>query len=574
MERLKHHIVLILIILFSTVVFFSCSGESENIPVGKKISEIEATNWENSIESNINKLNDSILMDSSVKEFMIRKKYTKLYGLKYIQDSNYRNKIGKLFDTLADEGFPIKPLALNFLNKQPNFSDTNLRIQEDLPIKIDIVLSHAILSLKKWSDWGMLNPEKYLSIYQKKRIKKSIPENYLDSISEMDLDSMFIQTVRTNKYQILKAAYRKIRLKKDDIKPLKIPPFKNTLLSGEYNPRIIFIRKQLSNLGYSIVADTSTLFDDTLSKYITKWQKENNYVADGKIGAETYEMLFLDNRKKLIKLQLALERERWLNHFNIDHRYVWVNLAAAQVRLKAKDSVVIFKTCSGRRPDKKTDMRTPQIVSYINFVQAYPYWRVPHSISHKEIYPAILRDTSYIRKNHYELVRGKEVISDSGIKWRRLNPKKLPFIFRQTPGTHNSLGLLKFNIINDMSIYMHDTPNKWAFKHPYRWVSHGCVRLENPLEMARYLLARNKEDDQRIPEILYDEEKRTESDTFDGSEPITISMKKSIPVYFDYRTAWVTEEDKAIQFNFDVYSYDEKLYQDLRRKYKYDRYLW
>ena len=183
MERLKHHIVLILIILFSTVVFFSCSGESENIPVGKKISEIEANNWENSIESNINKLNDSILMDSSVKEFMIRKKYTKLYGLKYIQDSNYRNKIGKLFDTLADEGYPIKPLALNFLNKQPNFSDTNLRIQEDLPIKIDIVLSHAILSLKKWSDWGMLNPEKYLSIYQKKRIKKSIPENYLDSIS-------------------------------------------------------------------------------------------------------------------------------------------------------------------------------------------------------------------------------------------------------------------------------------------------------------------------------------------------------------------------------------------------------
>jgi L,D-transpeptidase YcbB len=104
---------------------------------------------------------------------------------------------------------------------------------------------------------------------------------------------------------------------------------------------------------------------------------------------------------------------------------------------------------------------------------------------------------------------------------------------------------------------MHDTPNKWAFRYPFRWVSHGCVRLEKPLEMARFLLAFNKDKDKKIPEIVYDEKKRTESDTFGLDKPITIHIKKWIPVFFDYRTAKYDKEKSKVTYSFDVYGYDK-----------------
>ena len=110
---------------------------------------------------------------------------------------------------------------------------------------------------------------------------------------------------------------------------------------------------------------------------------------------------------------------------------------------------------------------------------------------------------------------------------------------------------------------MHDTPNKWAFRYPFRWVSHGCVRLEKPLEMARFLLALNKEKDKKITEIVYDEKKRTKSDTFGLDKPITIHMKKWIPVFFDYRTARYDTDKHKITYSFDVYGYDEKLINDM-----------
>lgn len=546
-----------LVVCFVFIFLTSCH-EREVKTKGVCISQITKNYWSEDIAKVIESLAKTHTFDSSIFWYIKTKGYSKSYGLSYIKDASFRNEISILFDTLKYEGLPIERVALSYLRSLPDFSDTTLHIDPDLPVELDIILSHAILALKTWVDWGLLDPDEFLSIYQSKRMKILKPQNYLDSIANLSIDKLFKDRRLSDRYLALKKEYGKLLANKFQIKSQQNKlPFEFTLLKGTYNERIPKIRDRLFQFGYATDKDTSTFFDSSLFNHILNWQKINGLVSDGKIGAETYEILFLSVNDKLDKLKACLERERWLRHFNLGQRFVWVNLASAQIHLIAADSSVSFKVCSGRRPDKKTDMRTPQLVSYVNFVQALPFWRVPQSIAEKEIFPAVLKNPKYLKNNNYELVRGREVIPDSGIKWRKLNSKKLPFIFRQKNGVKNSLGLIKFNIINDKSIYMHDTPNKWAFRYPFRWVSHGCVRLEKPLEMARFLLALNKDKDKKIPEIVYDEKKRTESDTFGLDNPITIHMKKWIPVFFDYRTAIYDSEKNKVNYSFDVYGYDK-----------------
>ena len=552
-------------LLLSFLIFLVVSScyERKTIPKGVCVSQITKNYWSKDITRVIDGLAKKHSFDSSIFSFIKTTGYSKSYALSYIKDSTFREELFSLFDTLKDEGLPVEEVVFSFLNSLPDFSDTNLYIDPQLPVELDIILSHAILSLKSWADWGMLDPSDFLSVYQSKRIKIVKSKNYLDSISELSIEKLFNTRKLSERYLALKQEYKKLLENNSQIKRKNNLPFEYTLLKGSYDKRIPDIREKLRELGFTLNQDTSTFFDTSLFRQILNWQKVKGLVSDGKIGAETYEMLFLSSYDKLDKLKAAMERERWLRQFKLGRRFVWVNLASAQVNLLAADSSVSFKVCSGRRPDKKTDMRTPQLVSYVNFVQACPFWRVPQSIAEKEIFPAVLKNPNYLKKNNYELVRGSEVVPDSVVKWRELNPKKLPFIFRQKTGVKNSLGLVKFNIINDKSIYMHDTPNKWAFRYPFRWVSHGCVRLEKPLEMARFLLALNKEKDKKITEIVYDEKKRTKSDTFGLDKPITIHMKKWIPVFFDYRTARYDTDKHKITYSFDVYGYDEKLINDM-----------
>jgi murein L,D-transpeptidase YcbB/YkuD len=326
------------------------------------------------------------------------------------------------------------------------------------------------------------------------------------------------------------------------------------------------VKARLNELGFGFAHDRSVRFSPELKYQLQRWQRKNGYTEDGKLGFESDEMLFLGRSRKLQKLALALERQRWMHQFLMGDRYVWVNLAAARVQLVSADSLVGFNTCSGRRPDEETDMRTPQMLSIVNYALAYPYWVAPTSIGEKELYPAVRKDPGYLKKHHYELVKGNKVVPDSTVNWKRLNPERIPFFFRQTPGLHNALGLMKFNIVNDMSIYMHDTPSKRAFGYSYRWVSHGCVRLEQPLEMARFLLAFNEPEQQRIPEVVYDERKRTESDTFSGNEPVRIMLEEPVPVLFDYRCAWYDEQAETFSYHCDIYDYDAALLSEAHRR--------
>jgi len=125
---------------------------------------------------------------------------------------------------------------------------------------------------------------------------------------------------------------------------------------------------------------------------------------------------------------------------------------------------------------------------------------------------------------------------------------------RQRPGDDNPLGQLKFMFPNEFDIYLHDTPADHLFKEAERDFSHGCIRLEKPVELADLLL---KGDPKWTPEAL--------QAAIDSGENQTITLKRPIPVHILYWTAWV-EPDGTVEFRKDIYGHDDQLEQALAKE--------
>ncbi|MCE3260009.1 MAG: hypothetical protein K0S12_1650, partial [Bacteroidetes bacterium] len=188
--------------------------------------------------------------------------------------------------------------------------------------------------------------------------------------------------------------------------------------------------------------------------------------------------------------------------------------------------------------------------SKVNFMLVYPYWNVPYSIAWKEILPMVKRDTNYLHKHNFEVINGKgEVVTDlSTLNWKRYNKDYLPVKFRQRIGDDNSLGICKFNFNNKYGVYLHDTNSKRYFKTLYRWQSHGCIRLEKFIEMARFLI---RDDTLKLP---YD----TLNVYFQRQKQEKINMRKPLPIYVRYFTA-SADSELNLKLHLDIYRLDEKM---------------
>jgi len=172
-----------------------------------------------------------------------------------------------------------------------------------------------------------------------------------------------------------------------------------------------------------------------------------------------------------------------------------------------------------------------------------PYWNVPTSILRKETIPAVLRDPGYLDRNELEVVHAGHVVSASGVDW---SDPDLNVQIRQRPGAKNSLGLVKFLFPNKFDVYLHDTPAGSLFAKLERDFSHGCVRVEKPVDLARWVLRDQPE--WTAPRI--------DAAMHAGREQ-HVALERRIPVYIVYATAWVDEEGR-LNFRDDLYGHDAR----------------
>ena len=241
--------------------------------------------------------------------------------------------------------------------------------------------------------------------------------------------------------------------------------------------------------------------------------------------------------KDTLKYKEVVLAMNYRRYFAVNHQSerIVVNIPAAEVRYYRNDFLKVkMRTVMG-----KIKTPTPTIASYITDIVTFPHWNVPHSIAVTELLPKVQKNENYLEQHNFDVVDAKgNVVDDSELNWKDYTEKNFPYFFRQSTGADNSLGVLKFNLQNPFSIFLHATSWQGAFAKDFRFLSHGCVRLENPFELADPLL-RGKLDIKK----LKSGKKNAESNT--------IKLPQKIPVFIIYMP--VTIVDKKITFLPDVY---------------------
>lgn len=280
-----------------------------------------------------------------------------------------------------------------------------------------------------------------------------------------------------------------------------------------------------------------------------------------------------DETQKILKLNL--ERLRWKNKpedSKAASKYVLVNIADYRLDvIEGGKSILNMKVCVGEgrnkdftdniqeydendlKKDRPFSRETPQLNSLIHSVQVNPVWNIPQSIATNEITKYAEADRYYLANHNIDVFEnGKKIEDPELIDWSAGNPGK-KYQFKQRPGDDNSLGKIKFLFNNQSAVYLHDTPAKAAFNNSMRAVSHGCVRLEKPLELAHALFGEGAK---------YEQIKKQMQDTVAVATDITLPVK--IPVYLSYFTAWV-DGNRTVQVRKDVYGLDIVLYTYLQK---------
>lgn len=254
---------------------------------------------------------------------------------------------------------------------------------------------------------------------------------------------------------------------------------------------------------------------------------------------------------------INMERCRW-RHPRPSGKYVWVNMA--DYRLYAvdekADTFFHMKVCVG-----DTRHKTPLLNSRIQRVEFNPYWIVPYSILSKEIAPKLHSDPDYFIRNHMKIIErssGKTVDPDE-VTVTQL--KSGNYYLRQEKGAGNSLGRMIFRFPNNHAVYLHDTNSPSAFRRAHRAISHGCVRVERPLDLALFLMSGPTEDIADSIRVTIDLPARTtKGKTWQNDSTFkklkTCSYDPAIPVYLDYLTLYYAPDGTRITGN-DPYGYDK-----------------
>ncbi|HEY1044788.1 MAG TPA: L,D-transpeptidase family protein, partial [Bacteroidia bacterium] len=342
------------------------------------------------------------------------------------------------------------------------------------------------------------------------------------------------------------------------------------------------------------IYENEIVYTRYLASKIKLFQKNSNLTDDGIIGKTTLKLLNASRNDKIDEIRANLERVRWFG-IQPPKPYIRVNIPEFTLYMHyPADSVKTLLVCIGKGKeryydrklkkytvsksymDKPLNHETPQVYSNIDYVILNPTWTVPSSIVGREMYNLIVRDPNYLTKNNYQVFKNGSQIDPKSINWRKLSPGNIPYTIRQNAGDDNSLGKIKFTFKNPFDVYLHDTPLKSKFKLNNRAVSHGCVRVQSPVDLTGFVLQENKRvtyDDvlimMGIPPLDSAKAIKWKEDTTSYKKIVKktypIRLENKMTVFFDYKTI-VFDAYNRPRFIFDVYDKNRSIIEALNKK--------
>jgi murein L,D-transpeptidase YcbB/YkuD len=308
--------------------------------------------------------------------------------------------------------------------------------------------------------------------------------------------------------------------------------------SGGESAVVPVLRQRLAvegDLDSTFQNNPSLVFDDNLGAALRRFEERHRLKPDGLLDAETVKALNVPVEQRIRTIELNMERWRWLPD-EMPARYLLVNVPDFRLEaIENGNSVMSMRVVVGA-PDNKT----PIFADEMTHVVFSPYWNVPPNIAEDETIPRAMSDPAFLDRNNMEVVdRSGKVVDASSVDWTSAGGYRI----RQRPGHGNALGGVKFVFPNNFDVYLHDTNATKLFDRIERGLSHGCVRVEEPLKLAQYVL---RDQPEWTAESI--------GAAMKAGQEQHVKLKTPIPVYIVYKTAWVHEG--GVRFLKDLYGYD------------------
>jgi murein L,D-transpeptidase YcbB/YkuD len=286
-----------------------------------------------------------------------------------------------------------------------------------------------------------------------------------------------------------------------------------------------------------------------LTDAVRAFQRLHGIEPDAVLGESTIAELNVPLGQRLRQIELNMERWRWLPA-ELGDPHVEVNVASFRLGVVEQERLILaMDVIVGKR-----DWRTPLFPDRISDVVLNPSWDVPRSIAVSELLPKLQRNPAELAG--YQIVArnggGAAPLDPKSVDWSKVSSESFAYQIRQQPGEENALGRIKFVLKNPFDVYLHDTPKSELFDRTDRAFSHGCIRVEKPLDLAAYLLRNDPEwNPARLAEVI------------DGGAQRRIPVSPPVPIYIVYWTALVNG-DGALEFHQDLYGLDRALEASLR----------
>ncbi|MCV0428451.1 MAG: L,D-transpeptidase family protein [Roseibium sp.] len=467
----------------------------------------------------------------------------------WIEDGKVSAKVKDVQKALENaDTFGLDPV--DYAVALPATSNLDEAARDAALMRFEMELSAAVFAYILDATRGRVDPNRISQYHDLPRHKVDLVASLLDLASSEDASAALeAHQPQNDHFRKLTAELAKLRAEDQETDQIVIAPG-TFLKAGKSSPEMKNIVAAIQQNGSQELkeahAETLAAYDGAevyspeLVDLVKSFQKEASLTPDGIVGKNTIKaMVGETNAAKIAKVELAMERSRWIPE-ELGERKVFINQAAFTATYTAPDEMPL----SMRVVVGKKSNQTNFFYDKIEIVEYNPYWGVPYSIIVNEMLPKLAQDPSYLDRAGYEVTTpGGRQISSAAVDWYAVASKQQSINVRQYPGRSNALGEVKILFPNRHHIYMHDTPAKNLFKKDMRAFSHGCIRLHDPKAMAAAVLGKSKDYvTSRIGAGQNEQEK----------------VNGDIPVYVSYFTAWL-ELDGEIAYYSDVYDRDRYL---------------
>lgn len=419
-------------------------------------------------------------------------------------------------------------------------------------VEYDLLLSDAMILLGQHKRYGKVNPRE---VEEKHNLEPAGPGSFP---SDAYLTAIKTGTIRATldklspdhqAYVNLKQAlsqYRKIA-GNGGWQPVPAGP---SLKSGMRDSRVAAMRKRLTvteDLHHKGSGDPA-FFDDGLVAAVKSFQTRHHMEPDGVAGKAAINAMNVPVADRINQIRVNLERTRWVIR-EMPSSSLIVDIAGFRLQYYHQNRLIWSSKVMVGQPFHQT----PIFRSAVTYVVLNPTWTITPDIVKNETVPSIIKDKNYLHKQRLRILDTSGIeVDPNSIPWSHYQGKHFPYTLRQDSGADNSLGLIKFLFPNPYHVYLHDTPSKSLFGRTQRAFSHGCIRVQNPLELGKMLIANdagNPTNGEKIDQILA------------SGKTTTVILKQPLPIYLMYLTANV--QDGVVLFKPDLYHRDQGIFEAL-----------